>query len=309
MSAQTYQLETFVILQQMAVIACLVLIGYGTYKKNIIDNRFCRQLSVLIVDFTNPALMISAVISGDITASRRDVLTALLIAAVVYALLCVLGAVMPRFLGVHQEDRRFYHLMTVYTNTGFIGIPLATAILPENAMIYVIIFNIMFSIYMYTHGVLVLGGEGINLKKVISPGTVAAIVALLIYWFRVPVPDMPASFVQYLGNATTFLTMIMLGASIAQQSIIKCFQDKIVWNYIIYRMLALPATMTIVLKHMKLNPDMILAYCLMLSLPAANMPLILAEKEGYPTATLSKVILTTTLVSFFTITFLLSVLF
>ena len=293
----------------MAVIACLVLIGYGTYKKNIIDNRFCRQLSVLIVDFTNPALMISAVISGDITASRRDVLTALLIAAVVYALLCVLGAVMPRFLGVHQEDRRFYHLMTVYTNTGFIGIPLATAILPENAMIYVIIFNIMFSIYMYTHGVLVLGGEGINLKKVISPGTVAAIVALLIYWFRVPVPDMPASFVQYLGNATTFLTMIMLGASIAQQSIIKCFQDKIVWNYIIYRMLALPATMTIVLKHMKLNPDMILAYCLMLSLPAANMPLILAEKEGYPTATLSKVILTTTLVSFFTITFLLSVLF
>lgn len=293
----------------MAVIACLVLIGYGSYKKNVIDNRFCRQLSVLIVDFTNPALMITAVISGDITADRKDVLSALLIAAVMYALLCVLGAVVPRFLGVQKEDRRFYHMLTVYTNTGFIGIPLATAILPENAMIYVIIFNIMFSIYMYTHGVLVLGGEGIKLKKLISPGTVSGVAALLIYWFRISVPDMPASFVRYLGNSTTFLTMIMLGASIAQQSIIKCFQDRIVWRYIIYRMLALPAAMTLILKWMHCNSDMILAYCLMLALPAANMPLILAEKEGYPTATLSKVILTTTLVSFFTITCLLSVLF
>ena len=309
MQTQAYEMETIVILQQMAVIACLVLIGYGTYKKKVIDNRFCRQLYVLIVDFTNPALMISAVLSGEITASRKDVLTALLIAAVLYAILCVLGATVPRFLGVEQEDRRFYHLLTVYTNTGFIGIPLATAILPENAMIYVIVFNIMFSIYMYTHGVLVLGGEGIQLKKLISPGTIAAIAALLIYWFRIPVPDMPANFVHYLGNSTTFLTMIMLGASIAQQSIIACFKDKVVWRYIIYRMLLLPAVLILALKAMHLNPDMILAYCLMLALPAANMPLILAEKEGYPTATLSKVILTTTLVSFFTITCLLSVLF
>ena len=297
------------ILQQMGVIACLVLIGYGTYKKNIIDNRFCRQLSVLLVDFTNPALMISAVITGDITASRRDLLTALLIAAALYALLCVLGVVVPRFLGAAREDQRFYHMLTVYTNTGFIGIPLSRAILPENAMIYVIVFNIMFNVYMYTHGVLVLGGEGVNLKKLISPGTISAIVALVIYWFRIPVPDMPANLVIYLGNATTFLTMVMLGASIAQQSIAKCFRDKTVWRYIVYRMLILPAVLTLIMKAMHLNMHMILAYCLMMALPAANMPLILAEKEGYPTETLSKVILTTTLVSFFTITILLSVLF
>ena len=132
-----------IILRQMAVLAVLVLIGFFSFKKEIIDRKFCRQLSVIITDFTNPALILSVVATGDFSATRRELLTALLIAAGIYALLCVLGALIPGLLGVRPEDRRFYHLLTVYTNTGFIGIPLAQAVLPGSTMVYVVIFNIM----------------------------------------------------------------------------------------------------------------------------------------------------------------------
>ncbi|MBR2189401.1 MAG: AEC family transporter [Eubacterium sp.] len=303
-------MDTLIILQQMIVIAFLVLIGYVLYAKKIIDGRFQKQLSVLVADFTNPAMILATIINGKITATRRDLLSALLIAAVIYACLCALGVIVPRFLGVPPEDRRFYHMMTVYTNTGFIGIPLAQAVLPANAMIYVIVFNIMFSVYLYTHGVLVLSGSGrFSFRRFFSPGTIMAVITLLVYWFDITVPRIPANLATYLGNATVFLTMLMLGASIAQQSVRESVKDQVVWRYTVYRMLILPAVMTLIMKQLIGNRDLVQAYCLMLALPAANMPLILAEKEGYPTRTLSRVILVTTLVSFFTITLLLSLLF
>ena len=303
-------MNTLIILQQMAVIAVLVMIGYILFRREAIDQNFTRQLSMIVTYFTNPALMLATILTGDITASKREVLLALIIAAVIYAILCILGIAGPKLLRIPQDEHRYYHMMTVYTNTGFMGIPLAQAVLPENAMIYVVIFNIMFSIYMYTHGIIVLAGrENIRLRKLINPGTVMAVVSLLVYWFDISLPAVPANLAIYLGNATTFLTMLLLGASIARQPVRQSLKNRYIWRYVIYRMIGVPIVFTLILKSIGVNRDMTLAYCLMLALPAANMPLILAEKEGFPTEVLARGIMITTLVSFFTITFVLGILF
>ena len=72
--------------------------------------------------------------------------------------------------------------MTVYTNIGFIGIPVTKALLPEKAMLYVVICNVIYALLFYTHGITILseGREKLNLKKIISPGTIMAIISLII---------------------------------------------------------------------------------------------------------------------------------
>ena len=96
--------------------------------------------------------------------------------------------------------------MTVYTNVGFIGIPVGRAVLSDSAMLYVIVCNVMYCLLFYTHGVTVLGGkeERIDLKKIFSPGTIMALLTLVIFWFDLKLPAVLSNSIIYLGNATVF---------------------------------------------------------------------------------------------------------
>ncbi len=294
----------------MAVIGVLVLIGFGLRKGGRIDAAFTRQLSFIIANITNPALMISAVVNDETVTPRGDLLTGLLLAAALYAVLCVIGAVLPALLRIPREDRRFYNMMTVYANTGFMGIPLAQVILPEKAMIYVIIFNAMFNIYIYTHGIIVLGGrDKIRLTKLVSPGFLGSVAAVVIRWYGITLPLVPANIADYLGNSTTFLAMLLLGSSVAQLSLRDSLGDLHMWLYLPWRMLVIPAAAALALRALGADSSLTMAFCLMTAMPAGNLSLILAEKEGYPTDVLARGIMMTTLVSFVTATVVLGALF
>ncbi len=80
-----------VILQQMGVICILVAIGIGLEKKNVVDRLTSRQLSTIVVDVCNPALILASILGGDITATHKDLLTAAALGIGFYALLSFSG--------------------------------------------------------------------------------------------------------------------------------------------------------------------------------------------------------------------------
>ena len=158
--------STSVILQQMGVIVILVSIGIYLYKKGTVDSSVSPRLSAIVVDVCNPALILASILSGNITATRRDLVIGMIIGVIFYTCLIILGFILPRILRVKPDERRYYNMMTIYTNTGFIGIPVAKAILPENAILYVIVINVMYSLLFYTHGITVLsaGKEKLSIE-------------------------------------------------------------------------------------------------------------------------------------------------
>ena len=62
-------------------------------------------------------------------------------------------------------------------------------------------------------------------KKMINPGMVACLAALLIFAFQIDAPAPAVSFVQYLGNAAIPLSMIITGVSLAKMPLIEVFKD------------------------------------------------------------------------------------
>lgn len=304
-------MDTLIVLQQMGVIMILVLIGVFLYKKNILTDTVTQSLSWIMVNICNPALLISMSLSGEITTSHRDFLAGLLFGAMLYAFLCLFGAILPHLIRADKKEAVYYTVITVYTNTGFIGIPLSKAILPANAMIYVIICNIMFSIYFYTHAIYLLSGgtRKFSPKNLINSGIIAAAAAILIYWFHLDLPDIVTSTATHIGNPAVFLSMILVGASLAKQPLLSNLTDRTLWIFIVIRMIAFPVVMTWFLRLIHMQEEAIEAYCIMMAMPAANLPMIQAEKEGKETAFLSKAIVCTTVVSFATVTLVLTVLF
>jgi predicted permease len=219
----------------MGVITILVAIGIYLYKREVIDNTTSQKISVIIMDICNPALILASMLSGNVSATHADLIEALIIGALFYIFLVILGFLLPIILRVERDNQRFFNLMTVYTNVGFIGIPVARAILPENAILYVIVCNVMYSLLFYTHGITILGRgkEKMNLKKVFSPGTIMALLALVVFWFNLKPPLIISNSISYIGNATVFLSMALLGVSIARSDITKGLKNIRIWAYLL----------------------------------------------------------------------------
>ena len=301
-----------VILQQMGVICILVAIGIGLEKKNVVDRLTSKQLSAIVMDVCNPALILASILGGDITATHGDLLTAAALGAGLYAVLILLGFAMPYILKAAPDKRKFYNLMTVYTNTGFLGIPVARAILPPNSIICVIVINVFYSLLFYTHGMAVLGSGTAPkrnfLRNIINPGIVMALLALAVFWFDLSLPPILSNTVQYVGNATVFLSMALLGVNIARSDVFSHVKDVRIWAYIALRMVLLPVGIALILHSLSFDPAATLGLCLMAAVPVGNLPMIQAEKIGEDTSLLSSAIAVTTAVSMITITAIVSVL-
>lgn len=305
-------MEPTLILQQMCVILILVMIGVFLYRKKILNDAVTKNLSWIIVNICNPATLLSMVTSGHITTTHRDFLIGFILCAMLYGFLCLFGIAMPKLLNVRSaEQKLYYNVITVYTNTGFMGIPLAKAILGDNEMIYVIICNIIFSLVFYSHGIHVLQThkEKFRVRNLINPGIVMALFALVVYWFGIQLPVLAVNVITYTGNPTVFLSMILLGASLAKQPFLENLKDTRLWIFVVIRMIVFPIALVWFLRTIGIDESAVKAYCLMMALPIANIPLIQSEKEGRDTAFLSKAIMVTTVVSFVTVTFIMSILF
>ncbi|SEQ23483.1 Membrane transport protein [Lachnospiraceae bacterium NE2001] len=296
-----------IVLQQMGVIAILVSIGIFLYKREVIDDHTSQRMSTIVMDVCNPALILASLLSGNVTATHHDLLIAMVLGVAFYFGLVILGFIFPMIIR-GGEDSRFYNMMTVYTNVGFIGIPVARAILPENAILYVIICNVMYCLLFYTHGILVLsnGKEKLNLKKILSPGTIMAVVSLVVFWFDIKLPPIIANSISYLGNATVFLSMTLLGVGIARSKITSGIKNPRIWIYVLVRMLLVPVVLFFALKAAGFSAITIMGLCLMAAMPIGNLPLIQCEKMGEDTELLSGAIAISTLASMFTITLLMS---
>lgn len=301
-----------IVLKNMSVILLMALIGYVLFKKGILDENINKKLSILVVDICNPALTIACIIEDRINATHREIFQATVISVMIYGVLILLGIMVSKALRVHKGEEKFYHMMTVYTNVGFIGLPLARAMLDGDAILYVIIFNVLYNFFFYTHGCFVMqngksketrhGGRkgGLNL------GLISGIASIVIVWFDISIPEILGNACIYIGDANTFLAMILLGASVAAiPSARKLLSNRKLYIFLALRMVVIPMIAARLLTAFGVDSRMTLAFALMLSMPMASIPLMLAEKNGENTEILSQGITISTAICFVTITLVL----
>ncbi len=293
-----------IVLRQMSMIAVLVIIGIVLEKKKVLSEQGTKVISKLVVDICNPVLIVSTILTGNITVTHKEFLSGVGVAAVIYAVFILIGTLLPGIIGIKRDERKFYSLMSIYGNVGFLGIPVAKALLSENAMLYVIICNVFYCLLFYTHGIITLssGKEKMDLKKLLSPGVIMSILALLIFWFDLKLPEVVVKTADYIGSPTVFLSMVLLGASVSRSNFLRDMKDAKLWIFILVRLVMVPALAVLILRSAGAADEMVRTFCLMCAVPVGNLPMIQAEKIGERTDILSRGIIVTTVFSFISIT-------
>ena len=122
-------MSILVVLQQMVIIFILIGVGMLLYRRNMLSEATSKQISGIIINVTNPALLICSAFEDGPKVSLGGLSIALAAYAAVFVILIALSFLIPYILGVPKKLHYAYQMLTIFGNVGFIGIPLASAVL------------------------------------------------------------------------------------------------------------------------------------------------------------------------------------
>lgn len=318
-----------VVVEQMMIIMILILTGLFLYRKGMLSENTSSQISGLIVNVTNPALLICSAFDDNAKVSLRELGIGLCVFLFAYTVLILSAYLVPWILKIPNNARYSYRMLTIFANVGFIGIPLASAVLGTKSLIYVSLSNLIYNILLYTYGLSLLrkaaakqhpaGQRSVEQNstaaasntlfedsnhtfcKLINAGTVSAVLTICLYLSDLKVPTILSSSLTYAGRTTTFLSMLVLGVSVAKMTPKDIFSKPKLYVFILIRQILLPIGFILLLRHFIKEPLILNTCALMLAVPAGNMPLMLSKQLQVEESTISRGIILTTVLSLITI--------
>lgn len=144
-------------------------------------------------------------------------------------------------------------------------------------------------------------------KKIFNIGVIACITAKLLYFLQTPVPSFLQAFITNLGNLTAPLSMMIIGASLAQMPLKELFLDKKLLLFSLVKLLLLPAVWMIMVNRVA-EQEILRGVCLvMMATPAGSMTAMLAQQYGGDYETASRGVALTTVLSVITMPLLAAV--
>ncbi|MBP0968389.1 MAG: AEC family transporter, partial [Oscillospiraceae bacterium] len=210
-----------------------------------------------------------------------------------------------------KSDWRLYMFMTIFGNVGFMGFPLVQSVYGTEGLFYAAIVNSVFNIFVYTFGVVLMGGSGdaenmpltermrtIPWKKLLlTPAVIGTAVGLLIFIFRIHLPDIIADTCGTLGDLTSPLAMLVVGANLSGMKIKDVLTNMRMNVYVLLRQIALPLVFWLLISRLVQHPVLAPTLLLMSCMPVANTTALFATEYNGNEKLASQGIFLTTLFS------------
>lgn len=304
--------KKMILLQQMTILFLIMMVGYICRKRKIITEAGVATVSAIVVNVANPALTLSANMNKESSIKGRELLLTFAIAIVMYVAFIILAEFVVRILKIEKSKVGIYKAMTIFSNIGFMGYPVITAMYGSEALLYAAIFNIIYSILMYTYGIHIMTKDedesadkkdmsvSQRIVRIFNIGVLACIGTLILFFTKLQVPMVIESTVTYLSNLTAPLSMIVIGSTMTNMKFRDMFGDVKLLLFSVIKLIIIPVIGMTAAKFVNLNP-MLLGVCLvMFSTPVGSMTVMIAQQFGGDYETASKGVALTTILSVIT---------
>ena len=295
---------SFAVFQQMMILFLMMLTGFLANRAGVMGKESEGWLSKLVVNVTCPALILNSVTSCDRLESNAALAVIFLTAAGYFLLLPLLAKGLVRLLPIAPERRREYEGMLNYSNLGFMGIPVVSSVLGAQAILYLSVFMAVFNLSVFSYGSVLLQDKGsgaLSLRKMVNPGTVSALLAMLLYLCNLQLPPLIRESVCSVGSVTTPLAMLIIGSSLANQPIGELVKEQGVMPFAALRLMVLPLV-SLLIGRLVIQDNMLLCVLVLASaMPVASNVVMLRKEAGGDDACITKGVFLTTLLSVVTI--------
>ena len=271
------------LLEQMVVLFLLMGVGFYAYKKGFMTDETAKKISAIVVNIANPAMILTGCMSDD-KIEGRELLVVAVIVISVYVVLMILATFMPHLLRVEKKSRGTYQNMTIFSNIGFMGFPVISALYGSGALLYASLFTIPFNVLIYTYGIAAMtSGEQkekqkMPLSRIFNVGVIACIITIVVYLLKLPIPAFIKSTATHLSNLTAPLSMMVIGASLVTMDFKKMFTDVKLLIFSVIKLLVIPIAGVLIIRQFVDNPVICGVCMIMLATPVGSMTAMLAQQ-------------------------------
>lgn len=303
----------FIMLKNVIIFVLLAIPGYLLVKGKILKPQESGGLSKLLTNIGMPALVLSSTLTLNFT---PELTLSMVVIAVICIAFTVFSFVSTAWLCRSEKNQKTAAMMRfaiTFVNSGFIGIPLATAVFGGDSpvMAYLIVSNIVMNVIMFTLGVYLISGDknAISVKKaVLTPVVMAFLVGIVLNLLGVPkrIPELQTYATHFKGIVTP-LSMVVLGMKLADVPMKKLFSSGRMYYVSFLRLVVYTVVGTALVYGLQYVPflglgsEAVLGFFVGLAMPTAGLASVFSDQFGGDTENSVILTLGTTILSIVTI--------
>ena len=266
-----------ILIKQILVMLAMMSIGVVLYKIKAVDEAGVAQLSNIALYVATPCVVLRAL---AIPFDAEKISTGMVV-MLFFLIIFFVSIVVGRF-GCGKVDR-IGTFAVVFSNSGFVGIPLIEGILGSEYVFYVTMTMVAGTLTFWTYGVYLMSGDKneVSIKKILTnPNLIAVVVGLALFFAPVELPYVAAQVINGMANMNTGLGMVILGATLGASNIGLMIADTRLYKAIALRLVAVPLVCIPILMLMPVPFEVRMVMMIIAAAPAASATSMLALKYG-----------------------------
>jgi hypothetical protein len=243
-----------IVFQQLLKMIIIMAIAFFCFKVKWVNQEGNRSVSNLLLLVVNPCLILTVYQTDYDAVLVRGLLYSFLTAIIAH----VIAIVFCHFCIPAKENKNYAieRFGCIYSNCGFIGIPLIMSVLGTEGVFYITAYLTVFNILNWTHGLVLLNGDCSfqQIKQgLLSPMILATTLAMILFFTQIKIPATLLASMQYLADMNTPLAMLIAGFSVAQADLKKILSNRRIYVVSSIKLLIIPLLVLVALSFLPVD--------------------------------------------------------
>ena len=268
---------------QVGVLFALMAVGAVCRRVRLVDETSVKGMVNVLLLVVTPSLIIDSFQRPFDSSMMHGFFWAFVIAAFAHVAIILFARIFSRG---DDSSRPVLRLAMVFSNAGFMGIPLEQAILGAEGVFYGIVYVVVFNFFMWSWGLYEMRGTGNGERwrslrpMIVNPGTVGIAIGLPLFFASISLPAILKTPVHLLAGLNTPLAMLVIGFYLAGADFRRVIRMPSAYLAAAVRLLVYPLAMVALLFPLCAHfpREMMLALVTAASAPVAAMVSMFASK-------------------------------
>lgn len=234
--------------RKMIVMFIILIVGIIAYKTKLVTKEGNSTLSNVLLLVVNPF-----VIFMSFQMEFTQELFIRLWMSIGFAVICHIIAIIISYIAIGRKIKDFEieRISTIYSNCGFIGIPIINALFGQEGVFYLASYIAVFNVLLWTQGYMLMTGKTdkrVIVKGIFSPCVISAMLGILCFCFKIQIFKEASEAFQHICDMNTPMAMIVAGVTMAQSDILKALKNWRLYYVCVLKLLVIPIVCAVVLK-------------------------------------------------------------
>lgn len=290
---------------QILIMIIIIALGALCYKVKLIDDDTNKKLSNILLMLVNPMVIFVAYQRDYNVELLEGLLVSLLLSTITHLVAIAVSYLLLKKT-VDNKDVEVERMCSIYSNVGFMGIPLMNGIYGLEGVFYATASVTVLNIFIWTHGVLMMSGDAefnlkSMLKKLVSPTIFAIIFGLIFFLFQIRIPGILHEAFQHIANMNTPLAMIIAGVTIGKTDFKKLIKKHRIYLIAFIKLIFVPLLLLMVYRMFPIDELVLNTAVILAAAPTATTTIMFAMKYKKNSIYAAEIFTVTTLLSAITI--------